>query len=162
MCLDVDHAHTKRLKARLKKLGKINAYKVVVHEKSCLPYRLRSMYHTGYTWHPHWNESGRIGPPIKGADVIQRGIHVFLRRDTACKNAGNSGVYRVVRVVCFAEDFIASAPGYAVFDKVWLSQEQYYCAGLWKEIPIGVLVTQCPEAKGFKKKSLGKRSEKKK
>ena len=135
MCLYYSEIVTKDVLKRLKRRGKIRAWKslrpthVWRYRKAPLT-RLESDLF-GHVWKPGWNRSNRPhntravsrGGKFESFEMVNTGIHVFLKKPvSAC----------AVPVTCRKEDFVAggrqSGLDQAVFTKVHLSEAAYKAA----------------------------------
>ncbi len=121
MCLYADPKATAKLLARA---PTIRAWKVLIRYGRAGS--LASLYRRDFVWEPGVNcSNSRATKPRKQFSDVSRGIHVFLRRDSAVVRASNGASFRIVPITCETTDLIAASGHQAVFTKVHLSKQTY-------------------------------------
>lgn len=123
MCLKIDPKETERVKS----LGDITAYKVVI---VLFGYIQSTIYE--HLWKVGVNEpTTNFDFSNYRTEVRDGSFHVFLNEIDALRVRSSSPDYRIMKVLCKAEDLIAAGPGYddktstAAYSKVYLSEEEY-------------------------------------
>jgi hypothetical protein len=119
MCLIVDKAVTRKVRARLRLKGKIEAWKVVGVKILYGPRRrigwLRSIARS-FCWKKGLNYAMVLGCRVKvnradkwrDGDRVDPGFHVYLSKSKAHGVAREHDYHVPVRVVCYEKDFIAA------------------------------------------------------
>jgi hypothetical protein len=116
MCLKYSPVGTGNVRRRLNRDGDIIAWKDIWLDLGQICSRVFE-----HLWRPGWNKSNRRHQSLtteeRDGKTVFEGIHVYLKKPK------RRGLF-IIKVRCYANDFIAAGNGEAVFTKVFVSEEE--------------------------------------